>query len=325
MKVFLLFVVLLCVNYPGRCQDSEGIRNQITFLCDNNFFLFNGQDGYYTSGLFLKYDRLSAKPRGGLKKIFSFEAGQMIYNAHSRKILPVNQPNFPGGVEQIDRPIAGYLFGKLSTSFFYSNNSMLKLGAFVGSTGKYSYGKDVQEFWHHVIGVKDYWNWIWDYQVNTEWSVNTQGVFAKSLLPANQPIFQITPVTQATLGTAFTNASQAVLFQFGKIRPMSSSSYWNSRLQVTATTDHRPIEVFIFYQPKVSYQLYNATVRGGLFITDKGPIISAVKPFVFSQEAGIRFSTTRYCIGYHLTFQTREAANQFYRQSFGSIMGAIRF
>ncbi|HEY5825910.1 MAG TPA: lipid A-modifier LpxR family protein [Cyclobacteriaceae bacterium] len=326
MKAFLLFLLLFYLGLSGKCQDRdrEVLRNQLTFWSDNNFFLLNGDDGYYTSGLFFKYDRLSNKPTTALKKIFSYEVGQMIYNAHSRKILPVSQSNFPGGIEQIDRPIAGYLYGKMARSIFYRNNSMIKFGAFAGSTGKYSYAKEVQEFWHRVIGVKDYWNWVWDYQVKNEWSVNVQGIFAKALINKQSDFFQITPVTQATLGTAFTNVSQAVLFQFGRLRPINSSSYWNSRLQLTAS-GHHPIELFLFYQPTITYQVYNATIQGGVFRTDKGPVLSEVKPFVVSHEVGIRFSGPRYCFGYHLTFQTKECTTQFHSQSFASILGAFRF
>lgn len=54
------------------------------------------------------------------KTILSLEVGQKIFAAHSRKILPSpNIPlNIPGGIDQIDRPIAGYLFGKFSRTSF---------------------------------------------------------------------------------------------------------------------------------------------------------------------------------------------------------------
>jgi lipid A 3-O-deacylase len=331
MKAFVLLFIFSCIGVAGSCQVyyNHGVmRHQLTFLVDNNYFLFNGDDGYYTSGIFFKYDHIYSNPLPAApKRIFSYEGGHMIYNAYTRKILPTgNQSKFPGGIEQIDRPIAGYLFGKVSCSSFYGNHRMFAFSISIGSTGKYSFGKDVQEFWHRTVGIKDHWNWVWDYQVNSELSVNTQGTFANSLVKKKNTFFQITPVTQATLGTAFTNVFQSVLFQLGRFRPMSSSSYWNSRLQlVKDLRNFHSTELYLFYQPSVGYQLYNATIQGGLFRRDKGVIVSEVVPFIISHKIGIRFSAPKYSFGYHVTFQTREAETQFHRQSFASLMAAFRF
>lgn len=327
---FLLLVILVINNFDGICQtrDELVMGNQLTFTCDNNFLLFNGEDGYYTSGLILRYDHISQKQNANsTKRIFSYELGQQIYTAHSRKILPNNTPSFPGGIEQIDRPIAGYLFGKITYYSFYNNSRMLGLGVSVGTVGENSFGRSTQEFWHQMIGVKNHWNWVWDYQVNNEIGINVHGTFASSLINSElHSTFQITPVTEVTLGTTFTNISQGVLLQVGKLRPISSSSYWNSKLQLTrADPDDHHTELFLYYNPEVKYQLYNATIQGGLLRDDKGQILSEAKPLVFSHEIGVRFSAPRYCIAYQITLQSREAKNQFYRQSFASLILTYRF
>jgi len=326
---FLFLFVTLALDARCQTDDKKVMRQQISLLCDNDFFLFNGEDGYYTNGLFLRYDRVSAKPSTHLvKKIFSYELGQMIYNAHSSHILPNanNGINLPGGIEQIDRPIAGYLYGKFSMTLFYNEPQMLSFGVSVGTTGQNSLGQDVQQFWHNVIGVKGYWNWVWAYQVKNEVSMNVHTTYAKSLIDREKNSrFQITPVSQATLGTAFINLSQSVLFQFGKLRSMSSSSYWLSRIGTSNILEHGGIEWFLYYKPEVGYQLYNATIQGGLFNTDKGPILSDVSPFVFSHEIGVRFSSLRYCVGYSVSFRSKEAKSQFSNESFASIFLSYRF
>jgi len=331
LRALLFFVPLIIFIFyalPSTCQDrdSEALRHQLTFTCDNNFLLFDGDDGYYTDGVFLRYDRISRKETpASVKRIFSYEIGQMMYTAYSRKILPASQSGIPGGISQIDRPIAGYLFGKATRSSFYHDRRMLALGVSIGTIGENSLSKEAQEFWHRMIGVKDYWNWVWDYQVKNEVGINIHGTFANSLINRKNSFFQITPVTQATLGTTFTNLSQAVLLQFGRLRPMSSSSYWHSRLQLTGSSTNSPMELFLYYKPEVKYQLYNATIQGGLFRSDKGPILSEIKPFVFSHEVGIRFSIPRYCFAYYVTFQSKEALGQFYNQSYASLALAYRF
>lgn len=330
LRIGILGLLLVSHGISVRGQsDSVSFRNQLKVTCDNNFFLLNGDDGYYTSGMFLTYTRLlSNHTSSALKRILSVEIGQEIYNAHSRKILP--KPNIalniPGGLEQIDRPIAGYLFGKVSYSTFYTERSMLELGISAGTIGQHSFGQNVQEYWHTVIGVKNYWNWVWDYQVSNEWGMNLHSTFAYALLDTRQGSnFQVTSIAQATLGTIYTNLSQSVLFQVGKLRPLSSSAYWDSRLQLTNTPAENRIEWFFFYKPGLKYQAYNATIEGGLFNDDKGPILSDINPFVLSNEWGFRFSLPRLSLGYSIILQTREAKSQFHTQSYASIVGSFCF
>lgn len=321
---FLLFSTFFQIQ-DMLCQPMgvTKVGRQISLNLDNNFFLFNGDDGYYTNGTFIKYSLIGASTSGEVeKKIFSFELGQKIFIAHSRKILPSpnTQLNIPGGIQQIDRPIAGYLFGKISKSLFYKKRTMLELGASIGSIGKNSFGQDLVEIWHETIGVKDYWNWVWNYQVKNEVGVNLHGTFGYSILPytPNQ-FFQLTPITQATIGTTFTDLSQSLLFQIGKLRPMSSSSFWSSRLErVGGSDENQTLELFLFYKPEIKYQVYNATIQGGMFSQDKGQILSEVNPVVFSHEFGLQLSRPRFSVRYSMIFQSKEAKSQFLNQSYGN-------
>lgn len=324
--VTFLFTLFITVAASAQDHNTGNKIRQLTVSCDNNLFLLNGEDGYYTNGVFLKYDRISKKhSSSALKRIFSYEAGHMIYNAHSRKILAQGNATFPGGIEQIDRPVTGYLFGKVSCSSFYGNNKMLTLGVSIGSVGKNAFGREVQVAWHRMIGIKEHWNWVWDYQLKSETGINLNSIYAFALVNhERRSSFQITPVTEATLGTLFTNLSQAVVLQLGKLRPMSSGSYWNARLQAGAETSGRSVEWFLFYKPEIRYQVYNATLQGGMLRRDKGPIVSEIEPLFFSQDVGIRYSTSKYCLGYHVTFQTREAKGQFNRHAFANLVCIVR-
>jgi lipid A 3-O-deacylase len=68
-----------------------------------------------------------------------------------------------------------------------------------------------------VIGVKDYWNWVWDYQLKNEMGINVHASYAQSLIDLERhSFFQISPISQLTLGTTFINAAQGVFFQVGK-------------------------------------------------------------------------------------------------------------
>jgi lipid A 3-O-deacylase len=104
-----------------------------------------------------------------------------------------------------------------------------------------------------------------------------------------------------------------------------SSSFWNSRLQLEPSAAEKQAELYFFYKPEIKYQLYNATIQGGLFRDDKGEITSTPESFVLSQAIGITFSIPRYCITYQVVFQGKEAISQFYNQSYASLVMAYRF
>ncbi len=325
-KVFILlaFSTLFSPDLVAQKSKSLAFNQQLTFTCDNNFLLFNGEDGYYTSGLFLKYDRLRSKTwQGAAKQIFSFEAGQQIYTAHSRKILPNPTQQFPGGLDEIDRPIAGYLYGKASLNTVFKNHKFFSLGISVGSIGQNSLGRETYAFWHRVIGVKEHWNWVWDHQVEDKLGLNLHGAFATPLL-AEARRLQITPITESTVGTSFIDFTQAILFQYGKLLSITNSSYFHTKLQATADEGSSIHELFFYYKPSLSYQLYNATIEGGRFDEQQGISLNP-EPFVFSHEIGLRFSTPRYCLAYQFVLQSKEARGQFRNQAYGSLILAFRF
>lgn len=317
----LLFSGVICVT-TAQHKGAVAFNQQLTFTCDNNFLLFNGDDGYYTSGLFLRYDHLRNKPAS--KQVLSYEIAQQLYTAHSRKILPNATQQFPGGLVEIDRPIAGYLYAKASLTTVFKNNKLLLLGMSVGSIGDNSFGRESYAFWHRVIGVKEHWNWVWDHQVEDALGVNVHGTFAAPLLNKAER-FQVTSVTEATLGTSFTDFTQAVMLQYGKLLPMAGSSYWHTRLANTPNAERGRHELFVYYKPALSYQLYNATIEGGRFNETQQGIIAAPEPLVLAHEVGVRFSTPRYCLAYQFVLQSKEAKSQFRQQTYGSLTMAFRF
>lgn len=322
--ILVFFTLLFSTTLVAQKSKVSALDQQLTFTCDNNFLLFNGEDGYYTSGLFLRYDRLRSKTwQQAAKQIFSFEVGQQIYTAHSRKILPNPTQQFPGGLDEIDRPIAGYLYGKASLNTVFKSHKFLSIGISVGSIGQNSLGRETYAFWHRVIGVKEHWNWVWDHQVEEKLGLNLHSTFATPLL-AEARRLQITPITESTVGTSFIDFTQAILFQYGKLLTITNSSYWHTKLQPTADEGSRRHELFFYYKPSLSYQLYNATIEGGRFNEQQGISLSP-EPFVFSHEIGLRFSSPRYCLAYQFVLQSKEAKSQFRNQAYGSLVLSFRF
>ena len=319
-----------CISTYAQSIKSKPLQNQVSITLENDYFVFKNTDRYYTSGIFASYDK-AMKPKKStvLNKTFKIEVGQMIFKQFTRKVWPTVLVSnaYPGGIGVIDRPITGYLFGKYSQQIFYKKQIMLQWGASVGTIGPMSLGRQVQSGFHKTSGVGNWWDWVWDYQLRSEVGVNLHSKFAFSIFKnKRESILQVTPITQATLGTTFTDASQSLFLQIGKTNAMHQSGFWNSRIAEKATT--KPIhknEIFFYYLPTAKYQMYNATVQGGYFLNDKGPIVSDIKPWVISHKLGAMFANDKYSFDASVVYLSKEAETQFNDHAYGSIRFAYRF
>lgn len=316
--ISIIFSLFFFFTSEAQHSSSKIYSNQISITTENDYYLFQGKDAYYTNGIILNYSKIHhTRKTTFLKQIDQYEIGQKLYTAFSRKIY---HP------EQIDRPIAGYLYAKFSRSDFMIHNRLFQWGVSLGTIGKASLGKQMQDGFHKLIGVDpSIWGWVWDYQVKTEPGLNLHALYAKGLVGAKTTFFQLTPVTNVTLGTSFTNISQGVFFQLGKLKPASESAYWNAALEKNRADEIKGSELFFYYLPELKYQLYDATIQGGLFRKDKGLIISTVKPFVFTQQLGGLYSFDRYTLRLGVVFESKVASSQRFNHTYGSIQGSFRF
>jgi hypothetical protein len=316
--VVLLTATILHSTVGAQSNDSLKLRHQISFAVENDVLAFRGTDGYYTSGLLANFSILKRNNRQqNLKTIYNYEIGQQIFTPGIREVYVITE---------IDRPITGYLYGKFSIDHFKTKNRVLSYGASIGAIGKMAQGQKVLNWFHPFIKINsDWWGWMWKYQLKNEIGLNLHASFAKSLINSSSLSFlQVTPKTDVTLGTTFTSLRQSVIVQIGKHNANAQSSYWGSRIGNNAVSSDKK-ELFFFYRPQLLYQLYNATIQGGMFRQDKGDITSDLERFVVANEFGAVGSSGRYSASFHLTFQSREAFLQEKNHAFGRLQVSFLF
>jgi hypothetical protein len=321
LSSLLLTVVVFCLvllfSLPVNAQKTNAFTNQFSVITENDRYVFRGKDGYYTNGLMLRYTKALQPAENRPKRLHHFELGQKIFMPHSRRIyVPA----------EIDRPVTGYLYLKFNRSIFHTPHTLWQWGASFDAIGEASLARQVQNTFHDWINVNSsWWGWVWDYQLKSQFGFNLHGQFAKGLLAGDKANrFQVTPVTNATLGTSFTNISQGVVLQVGQLRSLSQSAYWDAAPDHSHAEAGKP-EWSVFYHPELLYQAYNATIQGGMFRDDKGPITSDPEPFVLTHQVGALFSASRYQVKLAANFQSKEARSQRFSQSYGSIQVAYRF
>lgn len=311
-------VLLACLLVTASCTElvaQKSFASQFTFATDNDLYLGQGSDGYYTNGILLQFAN-AIRPRSANTRlrVQSFEAGQQLFTPESRKIL------LP---EQIDRPITGFLYLRYDQSS-YTERRIFQWGIRVGLVGKAALGKEMQNAVHKLIGVNaNYWGWSWDYQLKNELGADLQLGYAFHLTEPFKGL-RLVSESNASLGTMFNQLTQSVVLQLGRYNSLPQSSYWKGGLSREKTAQ-LPAELYLFYCPGITWQVYNATIQGGMFRKDKGPVTDEVRPFVFQFQLGALYSVRRYHFKVSVVMQGREARYQDSPHAWGSIGAGYRF
>jgi len=310
----LLFGVLIFIGWKASAQASKPVlyNKEFTLLVDNDNFLMNLHDGYYTNGIFLKLNK-TALSKSLKKKIINYELGQLIFTTENRRIT---------SSAQIDRPYTGYLYFRYGQTLF-SSNHILKWSGQIGTIGPASGGQQVQEMYHKVISVYEYPGW--ETQLKTELGINAAiGYYAISKNPGKH--FKIIPAIEGNLGTTFINAKAGGYFCVGAFENNENSSLWNASIAARKNEQRkRKYELFGFFYPHVVVQGYNATVQGGMFRNDKGGYVSEINHLMYQHIFGFVYSRNRIKAQVNIVFQTREASSQKKNHHWAGIGGTYRF
>src|SRR5690606_22581388 len=129
----LLLLLFLLLAQGGWAQ--YGYHYEVGFRNDNDVYLLNKQDQYYTNGLMLYFRKaidtslLSDKLAGST---WGLTAGQKMFNSFTAQIHRV---------EDVDRPITGYLFVNACLSRFYHNEAVFHVSAEAGMIGQKALGR----------------------------------------------------------------------------------------------------------------------------------------------------------------------------------------
>ena len=313
-KLVLAAFAILAIVFGSFAQEY---KNEFGFKSDNDAYLWYGQDRYYTNGLFIYFRRAAdqQKLKGNLEKFtYEISAGQKMYNPLS---------GYRPDPATHDRPFAAHLFGGVQTSFFYKNESLLKVGVNLGTVGPDALGEDAQDLLHSIVGFYEVQGW--DYQIANDFAANANIQFAKLLHRSSDKIVDFTLDTYANVGTTYNGAGIGVVFRAGDINQLFNSNYYNASIGNKSKTQKLKQKEFYFYaKPQLNYVAYDATVQGSLF-NDNSPVTFGTKSFVFAQKLGFNYSTPRFTIDYSLIFQSKEIKSAAKVHQYGSISMYYRF
>jgi lipid A 3-O-deacylase len=317
-KIFILSIFLLgCLNTYAQQHTHE-----IGIQADNDSFLGQGSDRYYTNGIFIYYRQaLGIKDPDSsalANKVLGFETGQKLFNPISGSIP---------SAYYVDRPFAGYLYVGSTLNFLYKNESNLKLSAQLGAVGPMALGEQVQKFIHKTFGF--YTIMGWQYQIKNEVELNLSAEYNKLL--ARSSWADVSFSSYANLGNGFTGAGLGPLVRLGAFNQLfNSASTQSASTKNTLIKPLHPHELFFYYKPQFNYIAYDATVQGGLFENDqqqKGlEITKHIEPAMFSQQFGATYTCTRWIFDLSVITHTRDVKEMTHStHQWGTITGIYRF
>lgn len=308
----LLFLLLFStISY------AQTYKNELGLQSDNDSYLGQGSDRYYTNGLFFNYRRAldQQKLKEGLeKKTYEISIGQKMYNPYS---------GFAPDPAYQDRPFAGYLYVEGAMNWFYSDESILKTSVQIGTTGKNSLGEAGQKLLHKTFGFYDIAGW--DYQIRNEITLNLSAQYTKLLASVANHALEFSAEGYANLGTTFDGAGAGILIRTGSLNQLFNSSYYHATVGNNAKTKSRvKREIYFYAKPQLNAVVYDATIEGSLF-NNNSPVTFDQKPIVFAQQLGINYSSERFTIDFGTIFKTREIKSNAIAHQWGSLSMFYRF
>jgi len=315
MRKFIPALLFMCVL--SMAASAQTYQHEFGFQSDNDSYLGQGSDRYYTNGLFLNFRFATdqAKLKAGTeKKIWEISAGQKMYNPYS---------GFAPDPARQDRPFAGYLYAGAALQVFRSNESSLKTSIELGTTGPNSIAQDAQELLHRNFGFYDLDGW--QYQIKNAAQVNLSAQYTRLLIRNTAQSLDLSFEGYANLGTTFSGAGAGILFRTGNINQLFNTAYEHAVIGKNAKTKALvKREFFLYAKPQLNYVAYDATISGNLF-SDDSPVTFDSHPIVFAQQIGANFSSQRFTFDFGVLFKTKEVKSTAKAHQYGSISMFYRF
>ncbi len=297
------------------CWAQHFPRTEFNFRNDNDLYLFNKQDQYYTNGVFFNLRKTADSIRlsaNEVNRIWGLTVGQKMYNAYTANIRYI---------EEVDRPITAYLFLAANLDRYFDSERFFSITAEAGTIGQRALGKQFQEGVHKAFRLYEIAGW--QYQLKNAFGIDATAHYGGLLYRNPMQWFDVSAQVTATLGLNHTGLSVAPSFRIGHINPFYRSIYTSSRLQAEGNAVAK--EFFLYYRPRLHFVGYDATLQGGMFLHDKGPVTFTPARWVWYNQVGVMYAKNALSLHFQYIFYTKEVPGMFFRHRYGSVGMGYRF
>jgi len=311
----ILPVIWLFLSAQPLFSQKRNYRNEFGFNSDNDAYLALGNDRYYTNGLHISFRRaINNDIHKTVKKTLEVNVGQSLFTSSSGSVRQI---------EKIDRPFAAYLYGGAKLNWYFKNEKMLQASLQMGTIGPAAKGREVQELLHHVVGFYEIHGW--EYQVHNEFAVNSSIRYTSLLDRSQSENTDLSFQGVVNAGNTFSGAGAGMVLRAGSINPLNESVTFNSRISNKAEDTVPQKELFFSARSFLYFTAYDATIQGGMFSSNKGPVVFEPRRLVFSQEFGLNYAKDRWTLNFSVIFKSKTAKMQRHAHQYGSAQIYYRF
>jgi len=314
MRFTFVSILLFALSFQGFSQ-KKFYRNELGFRSDNDAYLATKQDRYYTNGLFIQFRQVVNQPKNTLnKKIWGVNLGHEMYNARSGQIT---------AIAAVDRPFASYLYGSGSLQWLKPNENSIKAELQIGVVGPSALGKEVQTLLHQTFGFYEVSGW--QYQVNDEVGVNAKINMHYFLMRNKSKNLDLSLPVNISVGNTFSGLNAGLLLRTGDLNPFYQSALTGSIISNKTEQRTNESEFYFFLKPSLTYVVYDATIQGGLFVKDKGPVIFKPNPIVFAQQIGTTYANKQWTFDLSVIFNSKRLSEAQRTEQYASVAVFRRF
>ncbi|MBS7564591.1 lipid A deacylase LpxR family protein [Mucilaginibacter sp. Bleaf8] len=314
----LIATALLGLGFSPLFAQTNAHAHEAGLQSDNDSFLAQGIDRYYTNGLFLFYRQAltvqNPETSKLANKVLGIEAGQKMFNPYS---------GYVPDPARVDRPFAGYLYAGANLNLLYKNESNLKLGVQTGVIGPAALGEEAQKLMHKTFGFYELAGW--NTQIQNSFQLNLLAQYNKLLARASW--IDLSGSTYGNLGTGFTGAGVGAIVRAGNFNQLFNSV--STQSTATRNSSIAPLhsyELFAYYKPLFNYVGYDATIQGGLG-SDKHPQEITFSPnrTLFTHEIGVAYAGKRWVLNGAVTISGKQINSMVHAHQWGSVTLLYRF
>jgi len=300
------------------------------FTMDNDFFVGNGTDSYYSGGLRLSFQTdyfdeftddnsprwmrrlFGAMPLvsgEGFKRSSSYGFGQVV-NTPLDITVPAPQPD--------DLPYSGLLYGYYSLQG-HTERHAESISALVGVVGPLSLAEQTQKLIHKLTGSDPPQGW--DFQLKDEPVVNLAYNYSHMFYNTrwqNQWGMQLVGSASVYMGNLITGASlniAAFLGQQGSYNPLNFHSDMLVRSNFHSH-DNQRAGFYLFGGTGVDLYMHNIFLDGNTF--HDGPSVEK-EPQVYNRFVGVGYNWLEYSVHFTWFDQNKLFVGQKYNIEYGSL------
>ncbi len=301
-------LLMMGIFFSGVIAFAQAKRSHaICLQTDNDSYLLQGQDQYYTNGLVLTYDKLLQYSPAHID-LLSIQFGHQLFNG-----------KYIGGRSDLnwDRPSTGRFFFNGSFQRSYTSELVWRIKAEVATVGEAGKGQQIQRFIHKTFNMYEVESW--ESSLNSAVGLDLEASVLKKLWRNETDRFELAGETSGRAGMNFSNVSAQFTIRFGKLAP-----YRHSQFAGNGGFLSNDKEYYFFYTPSYMYQFYNATIQGALF-TSQVEGQYAISKHLLGQKFGAVYSRGIFSIEAAVIFNTKEGKEMYRNHQFARIKAGFRF